>query len=660
MRRRPVAFISLVAALLLLVTTVPTAGYGQTPGTTATPTRTARATGTASPQATTSTTATTTATTSTTPTVAGTVTTTVTPGWTPAPAVEPTATPEVTEHFFPETGFTVPAVFMKFWLAKGGLPIFGYPISEARNEVNPSDNKEYLVQYFERNRFEYHPEFDEENEVLLGLLGAELTRHITFEPGQPFESTETSIFFHETQHSLSEPFLSYWRAYGGLAVFGYPISEPVQEESFTDGKTYTVQYLQRNRFEHHPENQAPYDVLLGLLGRDALDIQDTMTAWGTPTVGSLPVERPIWPPAKPAIGGTFQQGEHVGDGLNVQLYWQDTDRLLNMVNDLRFGWITQQVEWKETETPKGVYYWGELDRIVNAAQQRRLKVLLSVVKAPSWATGGFNGFPKDPIDMYDFMKAMAAHFKGRVQAYMIYNEQNLTGESGDVNPGRYVEILKQGYLGVKASDPSAVVLTGALAPTGINDPLGQRGPGEMGVLSDLRYLEEMYKYNNGEVRRYYDVLGTHPYGFNNPPETKYPDNPNMNPNFPFNASLGKRDWYNLSNSFYFRRIEEQRAIMEKYGDGRKQMWVTEYGWCSDFRPDGYGECKYNTREQQGEYLVRAIEFAQKYYPWMGPMFIWNLNFSTFQEWYTGPSHFSIINGDWTARPAYFALKNRDR
>jgi hypothetical protein len=657
--RRPVAIISLMAAFLLLVTTVPTDGYGQTPGTTATPTRTARATGTTSPQATTSTTATTTVTTSTTPTVTGTVTTTVTPEWTPAPAVEPTATPEVTEHFFPETGFTVPAVFMKFWTAKGGLPIFGYPISEARNEVNPSDKKEYLVQYFERNRFEYHPEFDEENEVLLGLLGAELTSHITFAPGQPSEATETSMYFHETQHSLSEPFLSYWRAYGGLAVFGYPISEPAAEESFTDGKTYTVQYFQRNRFEHHPENVAPYDVLLGLLGRDALDIQDMVTAWGTPTVGSLPVERPIWPPAKPAIGGTFQQGEHVGDGLNVQLYWQDTDRLLNMVNDLRFGWITQQVEWKETEIPKGVYYWGELDRIVDAAQQHRLKVMLSVVKAPGWATGGFNGFPKDPIDMYDFMKAMAAHFKGRVQAYMIYNEQNLTGESGDVNPGRYVEILKQGYLGVKASDPSAVVLTGALAPTGINDPLGQRGPGEMGVLSDLRYLEEMYKYNNGEVRRYFDVLGTHPYGFNNPPETKYPDNPNMNPNFPFNASLGKRDWYNLSNSFYFRRIEEQRAIMEKYGDGRKQMWVTEYGWCSDFRPDGYGECKFNTKEQQGEYLVRAIEFAQKYYPWMGPMFIWNLNFSTFQEWYTGPSHFSIINGDWTARPAYFALKNRN-
>ncbi|MEO5952026.1 MAG: hypothetical protein ABIQ44_06085, partial [Chloroflexia bacterium] len=162
----------------------------------------------------------------------------------------------------------------------------------------------------------------------------------------------------------------------------------------------------------------------------------------------------------------------------------------------------------------------------------------------------------------------------------------------------------------------------------------------------------------GVVRQYFDVLGTHPYGFNNPPETKWPDNPNLDPAFPYNANKKNVDWYNLNNSFYFRRLEEQRAIMEKYGDAQKQMWVTEYGWCSDYREEGYGECKYNTLEEQGEYTVRAIAYAKKYYPWMGVMFLWNLNFSVFQAWYTGPSHFSILNSDWTGRPAYFAIKNR--
>ena len=71
------------------------------------------------------------------------------------------------------------------------------------------------------------------------------------------------------QHNLSGAFYQYWQTHGGLAIFGYPISEEFQEVSHTDGKTYTVQYFQRNRFELHPEFAGtPSEVLLGLLGVD--------------------------------------------------------------------------------------------------------------------------------------------------------------------------------------------------------------------------------------------------------------------------------------------------------------------------------------------------------------------------------------------------------
>ena len=56
--------------------------------------------------------------------------------------------------------------------------------------------------------------------------------------------------------------------------------------------------------------------------------------------------------------------------------------------------MTQQVEWKDAENPKGVYYFDDLDKIVNAAQAHNIKIMLSVVKAPSWETGGFNGLPE--------------------------------------------------------------------------------------------------------------------------------------------------------------------------------------------------------------------------------------------------------------------------
>ena len=62
----------------------------------------------------------------------------------------------------------------RYWQQHGGLPVYGYPISEAFQEVSPNDGKTYLVQYFERQRFEYHPENKGTRfEVLLGRLGAE-------------------------------------------------------------------------------------------------------------------------------------------------------------------------------------------------------------------------------------------------------------------------------------------------------------------------------------------------------------------------------------------------------------------------------------------------------------------------------------------------------
>ena len=76
-----------------------------------------------------------------------------------------------------------------------------------------------------------------------------------------------SRIFPETGKTVSGDFLRYWDSHGGLPQYGYPISDQMMEQSETDGKTYTVQYFERARFEYHPENQAPYDVLLGLLGR---------------------------------------------------------------------------------------------------------------------------------------------------------------------------------------------------------------------------------------------------------------------------------------------------------------------------------------------------------------------------------------------------------
>ena len=76
--------------------------------------------------------------------------------------------------YFPETGHTLGGDFGRTWAAGGGLIVYGYPLSEEFVEVNPSNGKPYLTQYFERVRMEYHPELaGTRYEVSLGLLGAQ-------------------------------------------------------------------------------------------------------------------------------------------------------------------------------------------------------------------------------------------------------------------------------------------------------------------------------------------------------------------------------------------------------------------------------------------------------------------------------------------------------
>lgn len=74
--------------------------------------------------------------------------------------------------YFAETAHRTCAGFKAYWEANGGLPVFGYPLSEEFTERNPDTGQNYIVQYFERARFEYHPEYQGTiYEVLLGRLG---------------------------------------------------------------------------------------------------------------------------------------------------------------------------------------------------------------------------------------------------------------------------------------------------------------------------------------------------------------------------------------------------------------------------------------------------------------------------------------------------------
>src|SRR5215210_8777188 len=69
---------------------------------------------------------------------------------------------------------------------------------------------------------------------------------------------------------VSSRFLEEWSKQGSeqnnVYVNGLPITARRAEISTEDGKAYDTQWFERAKYEAHPENKAPYDVLLGLLG----------------------------------------------------------------------------------------------------------------------------------------------------------------------------------------------------------------------------------------------------------------------------------------------------------------------------------------------------------------------------------------------------------
>ncbi|MBC8078344.1 MAG: CAP domain-containing protein, partial [Chloroflexales bacterium] len=77
--------------------------------------------------------------------------------------------------------------------------------------------------------------------------------------------------FPETGFCITGEIRQFWERNGGLPVFGFPIGP--QQEAQVEGQPRQVQWFERNRLELHPENRAPYNVLVGRLGADRLEQQ---------------------------------------------------------------------------------------------------------------------------------------------------------------------------------------------------------------------------------------------------------------------------------------------------------------------------------------------------------------------------------------------------
>lgn len=199
------------------------------------------------------------------------------------PTITKHVTAQTDERCFPETGFCIAGPIRNFWERNGGLAVFGFPITPQQEEL--IEGRSLQVQWFERNRLEIHPDNAPPYNVQLGRLGADrLTQQGRDWAAFPQSAAQTECrFFAETGHNVCGDILSLWRSNGleldgvsgtseaeNLALFGLPLSA-AQTETLSNGREYTIQWFERARFEIHPENEPPFNVLLGLLGNEIRD-----------------------------------------------------------------------------------------------------------------------------------------------------------------------------------------------------------------------------------------------------------------------------------------------------------------------------------------------------------------------------------------------------
>lgn len=186
------------------------------------------------------------------------------------------------------------------------------------------------------------------------------------------------------------------------------------------------------------------------------------------------------------------------------------------------------------------------------------------------------------------------------------------------------------------------VISGALTPAGDNGNF---------AMDDFRYLEEMFKQG---VARYADGIGAHPSGYNVPASVVWQDGcaAIQQSGNTFNGACD-----NPHHSWSFRStMEGYRNIAVVYGAAHLPIWPTEFGWAAGgaFHP-AYAYANDNSYEEQAAWTVEAYQMM-KAWGWVGPAFLWNLNFRVVANG-TEKAQWGIVRNDWSPLPVYEALRS---
>ena len=167
----------------------------------------------------------------------------------------------------------------------------------------------------------------------------------------PATSQAATRCFAETGQCIDGQIQTFWQNQGGISIFGFPIA--ASTTTIVDGHTVVAQLFERQRIEYHAHNFAPYDMLLGRVGADALTAQGR--DWRTfPQSGIVPNCRYFAATNQSVCGAILQRWLSTGIEFDGKPGFSDEERLaLNgiplsgLVSETLSDGLSYQVQWFE-------------------------------------------------------------------------------------------------------------------------------------------------------------------------------------------------------------------------------------------------------------------------------------------------------------------------
>jgi hypothetical protein len=322
-------------------------------------------------------------------------------------------------------------------------------------------------------------------------------------------------------------------------------------------------------------------------------------------------------PRPTAGSGLFGVAE---DGAIINEDPATLNRDLDAIQRLHAAWLRMDVSWATIQyAGPASYDWGRVDRVVQGAIARGMKVLGTINFTPSWARPSGTGvtYAPDPAQYAAFAATAARHYAGMgVHAYEVWNEPNQAGAwTPRPDAGAYTRLLKAAYPAIKGADPQATVLTGGTGPA----------PSDGLQIAPLDFLNGIYA--NGGAGSF-DAVAHHPYTF-----PAYPgETQNWSP------------WYQTYGT-----PTSLRSLMIAHGDGAKKIWGSEFGSPTN-GPSG----SYISEAAQATMVTRAIALWRSY-PWAGPLFFYEGRDQSSNP-DTRENFFGLLRYDFSPKPAFTAYQ----